>query len=53
VFAGPDEAVAAMIEACRRGPSAAWVSAVDAGEGRADLLRERRPGERFSVLSTV
>jgi acylphosphatase len=53
VFAGTAEAVAAAIEACRRGPRSAVVEAVDVEEGGPDLLQKRVPGERFSVLSTV
>jgi acylphosphatase len=53
VFAGPAEAVAAMIEACRRGPPGARVDAIDQREGGAADLAPRRPGERFSVLPTV
>lgn len=52
VFSGPDEAVAAMIAACRQGPRGARVDAVDVEEG-GDLLALRRPGERFSMLPTV
>lgn len=53
VFSGAAETIAAMLEACRRGPAAARVEAVDAQEGDASLLAQRRPGERFSVLRTV
>jgi acylphosphatase len=53
VFSGDDETVAAVIDACRRGPSAARVEAVDAEEGERTLLAQRRPGERFSVLKTA
>jgi acylphosphatase len=53
VFAGPANAVAAMIEACRRGPRGARVEAVDEREGAADDLALRRPGETFSVLATT
>lgn len=53
VFAGAAEAVAAVIEACRRGPRGAVVEAVDVEEGGPELLQQRNPGERFSVLSTV
>jgi acylphosphatase len=53
VVAGSDEAVAAAIEACRRGPRGARVEAVDVEEGGPDLLDRRAPGERFSVLPTV
>ena len=52
VFAGAPEAVRAVIEACRRGPRGAWVEAVDETEGSPDLLAQRHPGERFSVLRT-
>jgi acylphosphatase len=53
VFAGPAEVVAAMIEACRRGPPGARVEAIDQREGGPGDLAPRRAGERFSVLSTV
>jgi acylphosphatase len=53
VFSGADETIAAIIEACRRGPPAALVEAVDAQEGDLRLLEQRRPGERFSVLRTA
>ncbi|ALK09201.1 acylphosphatase [Blastochloris viridis] len=52
VAAGEDAAVAAMIEACRRGPPAARVDSLEvAGAGEADLAG-RPPGEAFSVLAT-
>ena len=53
VFAGPRDVVAAMIEACRRGPFAARIDALDQREGSADDLKARRPGELFSVLATA
>ena len=53
VFAGSAEAVAAAIEACRRGPRGARVESVDVEEGAPDLLGARAAGERFSVLHTV
>jgi acylphosphatase len=53
VFAGTEEAVAVAIEACRRGPRDARVDAVDAQEASSALVRQRRPGERFSVLPTA
>lgn len=53
VFAGPEEAVSAMIEACRRGPSPALVEALHSRLAGDDLLGLRRPGERFSVLATL
>ncbi|KRR19281.1 acylphosphatase [Bradyrhizobium lablabi] len=53
VFAGPVEAVKAMVDACRRGPSSARVDAVQDEAGPSDLLNLRDPGERFSVLPTI
>ena len=53
VFSGPDQEVEAIILACRQGPRGARVDAVDITEGGDDLMRLRRPGERFSVLSTA
>jgi acylphosphatase len=53
IFSGPDGVVETMIGACWRGPPAAHVDAVEVVEGGADLLALRRPGERFSVLSTA
>ena len=53
VFAGPDEAVSTAVEACRKGPRGSLVESVDAGEGSLDLLQQRNPGERFSVLRTA
>jgi acylphosphatase len=53
VFAGAEDVVAAMIAACRRGPSLARVDAVQEEAGHSDALNLRRPGERFSVLPTI
>jgi acylphosphatase len=53
VFAGAQEKVDGMIEACRRGPYAARVDALDQREGSADELRLRAPGDVFSVLPTA
>ena len=53
VFTGPDDVVADMIAACRRGPYSARVDAVNVETGNSDLLKLRRAGERFSVLPTV
>ncbi|MDP3693747.1 acylphosphatase [Bradyrhizobium sp.] len=52
LFAGPADAVAAMVERCRRGPSSAHVDAVTEQAADADALNLRRAGERFSVLPT-
>jgi acylphosphatase len=53
LFAGPEDIVSEMIARCRRGPSTARVEAVEDEEVSADALNLRRPGERFSVLSTI
>ena len=53
VFAGPAEAVAAIIAACRRGPSSARVEALQDDAATPDMLNLRKAGERFSVLPTV
>ena len=53
VFAGPTEAVDAMVEACRRGPPGAWVESLDARDAAPDALARVRPGERFSILPTA
>jgi acylphosphatase len=52
VFAGPPEAVAAVIEACRRGPPGARVDAIEERDGTASesALRGR---EQFAVLPTA
>jgi acylphosphatase len=52
VFAGDPEAVRTVIEACRRGPSGAWVEALEEREGSPELLAQGHPGEHFSVLRT-
>ena len=53
LFAGPAEVVAAMIVACRRGPSSARVEAVQDEAANPDMLNLREAGERFSVLPTI
>jgi acylphosphatase len=53
LFAGTPSGVAAMIEACRRGPPSARVEAVDETAATAERLAMRRPGELFSVLATA
>jgi acylphosphatase len=50
VFSGEATIVADMVEACRHGPYAARVDALDQRAGAEDDLRPRRPGEVFSVL---
>jgi len=51
VFAGPEQAVSAAIEACRSGPRGAHVDTIDVEEGDAGLLHQRE-GVRFAVLPT-
>ena len=53
VFAGPEEAVVAMIAACNDGPPGSRVDKIDQRDGTPDDLALRRRGERFSVLPTV
>lgn len=53
VFAGPAEAVTAVIAACRRGPSSARVEVLRDEAATPDMLNLREAGERFSVLPTV
>jgi acylphosphatase len=52
-FAGPPGDVAGMVAACRNGPMGARVTALSDKEGSDALLAQRRPGESFSVLSTI
>ena len=54
VFAGSYAEVESMVEACRRGPMAALVRAVDQREGTmADLREGASAVDSFSVLPTV
>lgn len=53
VFAGPAEKVAEMLAACRQGPAAATVTAVDQQDADMAALDQRHPGEVFSVLRTL
>jgi acylphosphatase len=53
LFAGPEDIVASMVAACRRGPSSARVEAVQEEAAGSDALNLRRAGERFSVLPTI
>ena len=50
VLAGNADAVAAMIEACRRGPMGARVDTLDQRAGTEDDFKLRAPGDLFSVL---
>ncbi|MCW5689854.1 MAG: acylphosphatase [Pseudolabrys sp.] len=42
-----------MIAICRRGPFGARVDAIDRNPGHASGLKDRRPGQAFSVLPTI
>lgn len=53
VLSGAAEKVAAVIEACRRGPFAACVDAIDERQGAAEELSLREAGETFSELPTL
>lgn len=53
VLSGAPEKVDTVIEACRRGPFAARVEALDLRQGSADELSLREPGETFSELPTA
>jgi acylphosphatase len=53
VFIGDEDAIAAMVEACRSGPSGAFVDAVDHRDANPGEVRLRRPDELFSVLPTA
>ena len=52
VFAGPADAVARMIQACRRGPFNARVDGIDERAGAPDELVLRGAAD-FAVLRTV
>ena len=53
LFAGATEAVAAMIEACRKGPPSAHVEAIEQHDAGPAELAMRPGGDGFSVLPTV
>jgi acylphosphatase len=53
LFAGSEDEVRGMIEACREGPPGARIAAIDQRTGTADELALRRGGEDFSVLATL
>ena len=53
LLAGDAAAVEDMIAACRRGPFAARVDAIDRAPGHASGLKDRLPGQAFSVLPTI
>lgn len=53
MFTGPAHTVRMMLDACRNGPPAAQVDAVDECDAEAHHLAQRRPGELFSLLPTI
>jgi acylphosphatase len=53
VFIGDEDAIAAMVGACRSGPAGALVEAVDQRDAKPDEVKLRRPDELFSVLPTA
>jgi acylphosphatase len=53
VFIGDEDAIAAMVEACRAGPTGAIVDAVDQRHANPGEVKLRRPDELFSVLPTA
>jgi acylphosphatase len=53
VFAGPEDVVADMIQACRRGPVAARVDRVVISDVTAEMLKLRPGGEMFAQLATI
>ena len=53
LFCGSTKTVAKILDVCRQGPSGSLVTSVEDAGGGLELLAQRRPGELFSVLSTV
>ena len=53
MFSGEAQTIAGMIEACRRGPFGARVTALDQREASAEEIRLVRSGDVFSVLPTI
>ena len=53
LFAGEEEAVAGMIEACRQGPLGARVDVQHQRDSDGEDLKLRRRAELFSVLPTA
>lgn len=53
LIAGDVTAVGDMIAACRRGPLGSRVDALFDTPGNVADLKERRPGQAFSVLPTI
>ena len=53
VLAGSEDAIAGVLEACRKGPWGARVDAIDQHKAGQTELSLRRAGESFSVLPTL
>ena len=53
VLAGEAALIDDVIAACRRGPFGARVEAIQRTTGSASLMKERGPGQAFSVLPTI
>jgi acylphosphatase len=53
VLSGPEDAVAALIAECSRGPILARVSSIGNEPAADGMMNLRRPREAFSVLPTV
>jgi acylphosphatase len=53
VFAGPAEAIDAVVETCRKGPPGSRVDTVDRRDARADEFALRGDRDAFVVLPTV
>jgi acylphosphatase len=53
LFAGGEDVVAGMIEACRQGPLGAHVEVQHERDSDGEDLKLRRRGELFSVLPTA
>ncbi len=53
VAAGTPGKIETLIEACREGPPASLVTAIDVVEAAEEMLGLRRAGEKFSFLPTA
>lgn len=53
VIAGDEMTLDEMIEVCGRGPAVARIDWMDIEDADAEDLRQREPGELFSVLTTA
>ena len=53
VFAGPLEAVEAMLKVCHQGPPGSYVEHLDARDVGEVVLAERPRGSGFAIVATV